>query len=65
MMHWVKLIRSKMLKSLPGGPARKIFRLGDKIFKLPEPIINKSGCNLSFVGKTAVLKLKKLMITKI
>ena len=43
----------------PGGPAvEKFSKLGDKnYFKLPEPIINKAGCNLSFAGlKTAVLR---------
>ena len=31
-----------------------------KFFKLPEPIINKAGCNLSFAGlKTAVLREAK------
>lgn len=42
----------------PGGPAvEKFAKQGDKNFyKLPEPIINKAGCNLSFAGlKTAVL----------
>ena len=42
----------------PGGPnVEKFSKLGDKNFyKLPEPIINKAGCNLSFAGlKTAVL----------
>ena len=42
----------------PGGPAvEKFAKQGDKnFFKLPEPIINKAGCNLSFAGlKTAVL----------
>ena len=36
-------------------------RLGDKnFFTLPEPIINKAGCNLSFAGlKTAVLRESK------
>jgi N6-L-threonylcarbamoyladenine synthase len=46
----------------PGGPnIEKIARLGDKeFFKLPEPIINKAGCNLSFAGlKTAVLRESK------
>ena len=35
--------------------------MGDKnFFKLPEPIINKAGCNLSFAGlKTAVLRESK------
>ena len=42
----------------PGGPAvEKFAKQGDKdYYKLPEPIINKAGCNLSFAGlKTAVL----------
>ena len=46
----------------PGGPAiEKFSELGDKnYFKLPEPIINKAGCNLSFAGlKTAVLRESK------
>ena len=46
----------------PGGPnVEKFSKLGDKkFFKLPEPIINKSGCNLSFAGlKTAVLRESK------
>ena len=46
----------------PGGPNVEIFsKLGDKnFFKLPEPIINKAGCNLSFAGlKTAVLRESK------
>ena len=31
-----------------------------KIFKLPQPIINRAGCNLSFAGlKTAVLRETK------
>ena len=51
----------------PGGPnIEKFSKLGDKNFyKLPEPIINRAGCNLSFAGlKTAVLKIsKKLMGT--
>ena len=50
---------AKMLNlGYPGGPAvEKFAKLGDKNFyKLPEPIINKAGCNLSFAGlKTAVL----------
>ena len=33
-------------------------------FKLPKPIINKGGCNLSFAGlKTAVLKISKKIKT--
>ena len=46
----------------PGGPAvEKFSKLGEKnYFKLPEPIINKAGCNLSFAGlKTAVLRESK------
>ncbi len=46
----------------PGGPeVEKFSKLGDKNFyKLPLPIINKAGCNLSFAGlKTAVLKISK------
>ena len=47
----------------PGGPSVEKFscKFGDKnFFKLPEPIINKAGCNLSFAGlKTAVLKRVK------
>ena len=50
---------AKMLNlGYPGGPAvEKFAKQGDKdYFKLPEPIINKAGCNLSFAGlKTAVL----------
>ena len=51
---------AKMLDlGYPGGPSvEKFSKLGDKnFFKLPEPIINKAGCNLSFAGlKTAVLR---------
>ena len=46
----------------PGGPSvEKASKLGDKnFFKLPEPIIDKAGCNLSFAGlKTAVLRESK------
>ena len=46
----------------PGGPnVEKLAKLGDKeYFKLPEPIINRAGCNLSFAGlKTAVLRETK------
>tara|TARA_B100000963_G_scaffold278688_1_gene247091 strand:+ start:19940 stop:21016 length:1077 start_codon:yes stop_codon:yes gene_type:complete len=54
---------AKMLDlGYPGGPAVERFaKLGDKnYFKLPEPIINKAGCNLSFAGlKTAVLRETK------
>jgi len=54
---------AKMLDlGYPGGPnIEKFSKLGDKKFyKLPEPIINKWGCNLSFAGlKTAVLRESK------
>ncbi len=54
---------AKMLDlGYPGGPnVEKFSDLGDKdFFKLPEPIINKAGCNLSFAGlKTAVLRESK------
>ena len=54
---------AKMLDlGYPGGPnIEKFAKLGDKTFyKLPEPIINKGGCNLSFAGlKTAVLRETK------
>ena len=46
----------------PGGPKiEKWAEKGDEnYFKLPKPIINKGGCNLSFAGlKTAVLKISK------
>ena len=46
----------------PGGPSvEKFAKLGDKdSVKLPEPIINRAGCNLSFAGlKTAVLRESK------
>ena len=54
---------AKMLDlGYPGGPnVEKFAKLGDKNFyKLPEPIINRAGCNLSFAGlKTAVLRESK------
>ena len=54
---------AKMLDlDYPGGPSvEKASKLGDKnFFALPEPIINKAGCNLSFAGlKTAVLRESK------
>ena len=46
----------------PGGPKIEVLaKKGDpNKFKLPLPIINKGGCNLSFAGlKTAVLKIAK------
>ena len=54
---------AKMLDlGYPGGPSvEKFSKLGDKTFyKLPEPIINRAGCHLSFAGlKTAVLRESK------
>ena len=54
---------AKMLDlGYPGGPnVEKFSKFGDKnYFKLPEPIINRAGCNLSFAGlKTAVLRESK------
>ena len=54
---------AKMLDlGYPGGPeVEKYSKLGDKnYFKLPLPIIEKAGCNLSFAGlKTAVLRESK------
>ena len=46
----------------PGGPKiEKFAKLGDKnSYNLPEPIINRAGCNLSLAGlKTAVLRKSK------
>ncbi len=46
----------------PGGPKlEKFAEKGDpNKFKLPKPIINKGGCNLSFAGlKTAILRIMK------
>ena len=46
----------------PGGPKIESFakKGNSKKYKLPKPIINKGGCNLSFAGlKTAVLKISK------
>ena len=51
----------------PGGPKLEQFaEKGDSNkFKLPKPIINKGGCNLSFAGlKTAILKISKEINTK-
>ena len=51
----------------PGGPKlEKFAEKGDpNKFKLPKPIINKGGCNLSFAGlKTAVLKISKEINTE-
>ncbi len=46
----------------PGGPQiEKFSKFGDKnSYNLPEPIINRGGCNLSLAGlKTAVLRKSK------
>tara|TARA_Y100000591_G_C21765015_1_gene662321 strand:- start:67 stop:1143 length:1077 start_codon:yes stop_codon:yes gene_type:complete len=46
----------------PGGPQIEILAAkGDENrFKLPKPIFNRGGCNLSFAGlKTAILKISK------
>ena len=46
----------------PGGPKIEAYaKKGNKnYFKLPLPIIDRGGCNLSFAGlKTAVLKISK------
>ena len=51
----------------PGGPKLENYaKRGDpKSFKLPKPIINKGGCNLSFAGlKTAILKISKTIETE-
>ena len=60
---------AKMLNlGYPGGAnVEKFSKLGDKKFyKLPEPIINRAGCNLSFAGlKTAVLRESKKINDKI
>ena len=46
----------------PGGPKIEEFakKGNENFFKLPKPILNRGGCNLSFAGlKTAVLKISK------
>jgi len=51
----------------PGGPQIEVYakKGNPNKFKLPKPIINKGGCNLSFAGlKTAVLKFAKKIKTK-
>ena len=51
----------------PGGPIIEKWAMkGNKnYFKLPKPILNKGGCNLSFAGlKTAVLKVSKELKNK-
>ena len=51
----------------PGGPQIEMYaEKGDPDkYKLPKPIFNKGGCNLSFAGlKTAVLKISKIIKTE-
>ena len=51
----------------PGGPKiEKFAEKGNKNrFKLPKPIINRGGCNLSFAGlKTAILRIQSEIKTK-
>ncbi len=51
----------------PGGPQIEEYaKHGDpNKYNLPQPIINRGGCNLSFAGlKTAVLKISKSIKTK-
>ena len=51
----------------PGGPQIEILasKGNSKKYKLPRPIFNKGGCNLSFAGlKTAILKISKSIKTK-
>ena len=50
----------------PGGPKIEEYAKKGNFnkYKLPKPIINKGGCNLSFAGlKTAVLKISKSITT--
>ncbi len=50
----------------PGGPQIEIMaEKGDSNkYKLPKPILNKGGCNLSFAGlKTAILRITKQIKT--
>ena len=58
---------AKMLGiEFPGGPKIEEYaKKGDPYkYKLPKPILNRGGCNLSFAGlKTAVLKITKLIKT--
>ena len=51
----------QLVEKYPSPILEKFSKLGEKdYFKLPEPIINKAGCNLSFAGlKTAVLRESK------
>ena len=51
----------------PGGPKIEVFadKGNPEKYKLPKPIINRGGCNLSFAGlKTAVLKISKEIETE-
>ena len=59
---------AKMLNlSYPGGKVIELYakKGNKKIFKLPQPIINRAGCNLSFAGlKTAIVKVSRTLKTK-
>ena len=51
----------------PGGPQIEILakKGNPEKYKLPKPIYNKGGCNLSFAGlKTAILKISKNIKTE-
>ncbi len=51
----------------PGGPQIEVYakKGNPNKYKLPKPIINRGGCNLSFAGlKTAVLKISKQVKNK-
>ena len=51
----------------PGGPKVEEYakKGNENFFKLPKPILNRGGCNLSFAGlKTAVLKISKKIKNK-
>ena len=51
----------------PGGPKIEVFadKGNPERYKLPKPIINRGGCNLSFAGlKTAILKISKKIKTE-
>ncbi len=51
----------------PGGPQIEVLakKGNPNKYKLPKPIFNKGGCNLSFAGlKTAVLKISKNIKTE-
>jgi N6-L-threonylcarbamoyladenine synthase len=51
----------------PGGPKIEEYagKWNKNRFKLPKPILNRGGCNLSFAGlKTAILKIKSEIKTE-